>query len=61
MASGIPVIIVERGGTPFVAVETKAPLATVSGNGLGAPITVVESGAPPLVIEGYTPPEPEEE
>lgn len=61
MPDGFPVVIVESGGTPFVAVEANAPLATVATNGLGTPITVVESGAPPLIIEGYTPPEPDPE
>lgn len=60
MPEGFPVVIVESGGTPFVAVEDNAPLATVATNGWGIPITVVESGAPPLIIDGYTPPEPDE-
>lgn len=57
--SGIPVIIVETGAAPFVAVESGAPLATVSLNGFGTPITLVESNAPPLVVEGLPEPEPE--
>lgn len=61
MVDGFPVVIVESGGAPFVAVEANAPLATVAANGMGIPITVVESGAPPLIIDGYTPPEPDPE
>jgi hypothetical protein len=54
MVSGFPVVISER-GTPFVAVESGAPLATVAANGLGIPIRIVESGAPPLVVQGLEP------
>jgi hypothetical protein len=56
--SGIPVVIVESGAAPFVAVEAGAPLATVSLTGFGTPITLVEANAPPLVVEGL--PDPEE-
>lgn len=56
--SGFPVVITEN-ATPFVSVESGAPLATVATSGLGIPITLVEEGAPPLVIEGL--PDPEEE
>ncbi len=54
--SGFPVVVVPSGGAPFVAVESGAPVATVADNGLGTPITLVASGAPPLVIEGLPTP-----
>ena len=57
---GFPVVISDN-GPPFVAVTSDAPLATVATNGLGTPISVVSSNAPPLIIEGYTPHEPDEE
>lgn len=57
---GFPVVITDN-GAPFVAVTEGAPVATVATNGLGVPITVVSENAPPLVIEGYTPPDPEPE
>lgn len=57
---GFPVVISDN-GTPFVSVTSNAPVATVATNGLGIPISVVSSNAPPLIIEGYTPPEPDEE
>ncbi|APD21353.1 hypothetical protein [Brucella phage EF4] len=57
---GFPVVISDN-GAPFVAVTSDAPVATVATNGLGIPISVVSSNAPPLIIEGYTPPEPDEE
>lgn len=57
---GFPVVITNN-ATPFVAVTENAPVATVATNGLGSPISVVSDNAPPLIIEGYTPPEPDEE
>ncbi len=57
---GFPVVISDN-EAPFVAVTSDAPVATVATNGLGMPVSVVSSNAPPLIIEGYTPPEPDEE
>lgn len=57
---GFPVVISDN-GTPFVSVTSDAPVAAVATNGLGTHISVVSSNAPPLIIEGYTPPEPDEE
>lgn len=48
---GFPVVISER-GAPFVAVTSKAPLATVATNGLGTPIRLVTENAPPLIVQG---------
>lgn len=53
--SGLPVVIVTKGGTPFIAVSSRAPLAKVATNGRGMPVTVVTKNAPPLIIQGYTP------
>lgn len=50
--SGFPVVIVESGGAPFVAVDSGAPVATVADSGFGTPITLVDDNAPPLVVEG---------
>ena len=58
MPQGFPVILSDT-GTPFVAVTENAPLATIATNGSGVPIRVVEENAPPLIIQGYTPPEPD--
>lgn len=54
--TGFPVVVVESGGTPVVAVADGAPEAQVVESG-GFPVTVVESGAPPMILTGYTPPE----
>jgi hypothetical protein len=53
--SGFPIVITASGGTPFVPVASGAPVASVSANGLGVPVTLVSSGAPPLVVQGWTP------
>lgn len=51
----IPVVIAENGhGLPVRAVEADAPVLTVAGNGLGAPVVISERGAP-FVIEGLGP------
>ena len=38
----------------FAIVDAKAPVMTIAGNGLGAPIVISDIGAP-FIIEGYTP------
>lgn len=48
--SGFPVVITDAGGAPFVAVENGAPQASTAAQGIA--VTLVESGAPALVIEG---------
>ena len=53
---GPAVTVVESGGYPVVAVEAAAPVFTVVETG-GFPVTLVESGAFPVILEGYTPPE----
>lgn len=53
--SGFPIALTASGGTAFVPVASGAPAASVSANGLGVPVTLVSSGAPPLVVEGWTP------
>jgi hypothetical protein len=53
--SGFPIVITASGGAPFVPVASGAPVASVSANGLGVPVTLVSSGAPPLVVQGWTP------
>src|SRR3546814_1703658 len=50
---GFPVVITDN-AAPCVAVDSGAPVATVATNGLGVPITLVDAGAPPLVIEGQS-------
>jgi len=55
--NGFPVVI-SPNGAPVVSVVSGAPLATVAENGLGSPITLVESGGVPLVIQGGEPPSP---
>lgn len=49
--SGIPVVIVDRGGVPVTAVDTRAPVMTVATNGRGLPITLTDRGAP-FVVQG---------
>lgn len=49
--SGIPVVVVETGGLPVTSVESGAPVMTVSENGFGMPITLVDNAAP-FIIEG---------
>ena len=58
--SGFPVVIVEKGGFPVKAVETRAPIMMVAENGMGVPIVLSERGAP-FIIEGLPEPEPEPE
>jgi hypothetical protein len=58
---GFPVVIVEKNGTPFVLVESNAPLATVAENGKGIPIILVAKNAPPLIVQGLPPDPPDEE
>lgn len=48
---GFPVVLSDT-GAPFVAVNERAPLATIATNGRGAPIRLVDEGAPPLIIQG---------
>ena len=58
--TGIPVVIAENGfGTPVRPVEANAPVMTIADNGFGAPIVISDLGAP-FIVEGYTPPEPED-
>lgn len=52
----IPVTITDK-GLPVTPVEKRAPTMIVADNGI--PVTITENGAP-FIIEGYTPPEPEE-
>lgn len=57
---GFPVVIVDEGGIPVVAVEENAPVATVSvppdgEEPIGVAITIVEENGTPLIIEGYEP------
>lgn len=52
--SGIPVVVVENGGLPVRAVDTRAPLMTVAANGIGLPITITDLGAP-FIVQGYEP------
>lgn len=52
------VTIVETGGTPVTPVESGAPVLTVVESG-GAPVTIAENAAP-FILDGYTPPEPED-
>lgn len=57
---GVPVIIAENSiGIPVKPVEGRAPLMTVSENGLGVPIVISDNGAP-FIVDGYTPPPPED-
>lgn len=59
--SGPPVVIAENGlGIPVKPVEANAPVLTIADNGFGAPIVIIDLGAP-FIVEGYVPPEPEEE
>ena len=52
---GIPVVMSENVlGLPVRPVDAKAPVMTIAGNGLGAPIVISDIGAP-FIIEGYTP------
>lgn len=52
---GIPVVISTNVlGIPVSQVDAKAPVMTIAGNGLGAPIVISDIGAP-FIIEGYTP------
>lgn len=53
--SGFPIVITASGGAPFVPVASGAPAASISANGLGVPVTLVSSGAPPLVVQEWTP------
>lgn len=55
--SGVPVVVVDKGGFPVRQVDSDAPLLTVASNGLGAPITFSDNGAP-FVVEGISPPQP---
>lgn len=58
--SGAPVVIAANGlGAPVKPVDDGAPVMTIADNGLGAPIVISETGTP-FIVEGYTPPEPEE-
>lgn len=58
--SGTPVVIATNGfGFPVNPVEANAPVLTIADNGFGAPIVISERGAP-FIVEGYTPPEPED-
>lgn len=57
--SGIPVVIVEKGGMPVTSVVTGAPVMTVAANGWGIPITLTENAAP-FIIDGGVPPIPPE-
>lgn len=57
---GVPVVIVENGfGFPVRPVEKNAPLLSVAENGFGAPIVITDNGTP-FIVDGYTPPDPEE-
>lgn len=51
MPDGFPIVIVTNGGIPVVQVEDNAPLATVSANGLGIAVTLVETNGTPLIIQ----------
>lgn len=58
---GVPVVIADNGlGFPVRPVEANAPVLTIADNGFGAPIVISDNGAP-FIVEGYTPPEPEED
>lgn len=54
MPKGIPVVITDN-GAPFVPVASGSPVATVSTNGFGTPVTLVAHNAPPLIVEGLVP------
>ena len=59
--SGPPVVIATNGlGLPVKPVEEGAPVLTIADNGFGAPIVISDLGAP-FIVEGYVPPEPEED
>ena len=59
--SGPPVVIAANGlGLPVRPVEADAPVLTIADNGFGAPIVISDLGAP-FIVEGYVPPEPEED
>lgn len=49
--SGFPVVLAPN-ATPVVVVAAGGVPATFAANGLGTPITPVETGAPPLVVSG---------
>lgn len=55
MPSGIPVVIIENGGTPVRPVEAGFPLMTVADNDIGLPITISDLGSP-FIVQGYEPP-----
>lgn len=46
----VRVSIVASGAPPFVRAYTNAPIATPVEDGTGLPITLVSSGAPPLIF-----------
>jgi hypothetical protein len=53
MSGGFPVTLVDADGAPFTPASRLAPLATVSD--AGVPVTLVSSGAAPLIVDGWTP------
>lgn len=50
--TGFPVTLVDSGGIPFTP-ASKGPLASMVDD--GPAVTLVASGAPPLVVDGWTP------
>lgn len=55
--TGIPVVVVDKGGIPVKKVDERAPVMKVAGNGFGVPITYSDLGAP-FIVNGDTPPPP---
>lgn len=49
--SGIPVVVVPKGGIPVRSVDGGAPVMTIADNGMGIPITYSNNGAP-FVVRG---------
>ena len=55
--SGIPVVVVAKGGIPVRSVSSNqgmAPVLTVAANGRGMPVTLSDNGAP-FILRGYNP------
>lgn len=51
--TGIPIVL-SPNGKPITPVQSGAPLLTVTGNGLGYPVTIAEN-ATPFIVDGLAP------